>query len=490
MFCGLFNGAPLRQRYMDVGCRVCERMAGDRLEGLLLNCLGLLSRYLVILSVVCLPVPILAANGIQPGSTPHTPHLSVGSDLSVSDSDRKWLHWFETQIIQHPGIEAGRQRLEAAYSRAADRQQPLYNPELETEFDWQGGEANYQLGLSQNIDWQGKRAQGRKLSRLHEAQAQQRFLLLIQQRYARVLIALIERQTVVQKAQLASNDEAQLEALLQQVEARHQAGDLGALDAELAFLSLTQRLSRTAHAMVELKMANARLRELLPDWSEQQSQFSRRVLYSAPTPQPQIGLNQIGANQLEPVEQWVERHPSVVVAKLRWQVAQQDIELMALSTRSDPNVGINVGINVGSSGDDGLLGLKFSLPLKIRNNNGAALSASRQHALETESLYRAAHTKQRIAIETSQTVLDTYRRHYERWQSLVAGKGEHLRTTLLNRWSAGDINTTEYLQTLQQYSESQWAGIELKRQIDLAQVNWLVQTGQVVTHFNDTKEFE
>lgn len=483
MFCGLFNGASLRQRYMDAGCRVCERMAGDRLEGLLLNRLGLLSRYLVILSVMCLPVPILAANGVQPGSTPH---LRVGSDLPASDSDRKWLRWFDKQITQHPVIEAGRQRLEAAYSRTADRQQPLYNPELETEFDWQGGEANYQLGLSQNIDWQGKRAQGRKLSRLHEAQAQQRFSLLIQQRYARVLIALIERQAVVQKAQLASNDEAQLEALLQQVEARHQAGDLGALDAELAFLSLTQRLSRTAQAMVELKMANARLRELLPDWSEQQSQFSRRVLYSAPTPQSQIGLNQIGANQLEPVEQWVELHPLVVVAKLRWQVAQQDIELMALSTRSDPNV----GINVGSSDDDSLLGLKFSMPLKIRNNNGAALSASRQHAFETESLYRAAHTKQRIAIETSQTVLDTYRRHYGRWQSLVAGKGEHLRTTLLNRWSAGDINTTEYLQTLQQYSESQWAGIELKRQIDLAQVNWLVQTGQVVTHFNDTKEFE
>jgi len=362
-------------------------------------------------------------------------------------------------------------------AQAVDRMQPLYNPEVETEFEREGDYSNYQLGLSQTIDWQGKRDLGRGMSRLIEAQAQQAFELLIQQRYARVLSALIERQAAVQKAQLASNDETQLEALLQQVEKRQQVGDLGELDAELAFLSLTQRLSHTAQAMVELKIANAALRELLPDWSAQRSQFPG-ALFS--------GAFQFVSNQSNSIEHWTEQHPLVTVAKLRWQVLLQDSKLMALNRHSDPRV----GINLGSSGDENLVALKFSMPLKVRNKNLAELRASHQQASAAESLYHAAQTKQRIAIETSQAVLNTYRRHHQRWQSLVAGKGEQFRTTLLHRWNNGDLNTTEYLLALQHYSESQWAGIELKRQIDLAEVNWLFQTGRVVTHLNDTKEFE
>lgn len=389
--------------------------------------------------------------------------LSLSGTAIAASPNLEWAPWFQNQIYQHPEIIAAREKMNAAFSAAEGRQNPLYNPKLETEIEREGDNDNYSVGISQTIDWWDKRGTRKQQAGFSRTAARQAYELVVQQKIAESLQTLIEWQAANQQSELALQQETQMETLITLITKRQSVGDLGQVDAELALLSFSQKLNETAHAQVRLRQSEAQLRELLSDWSPKRSESISVAFWSFNIPRS--------------ASHWVDEHSAVTAAKAEWEVIQQSAKLVQLESKAEPTF----GINAGKTGDDNVVALTFSMPLNIRNNFSAEVRAANQEALSAEAQYRAIRRKQQFAIESSRATLSEFQQRFERLKSLMRGRGERIESLLEKQWSSGDMSTTEYLLALQQRAEGLVAGIELQTQFQLARIEWLLQSGQLTT---------
>ncbi len=386
--------------------------------------------------------------------------LAILINIQSVNAQTTSTSWLSMQINKHPDIIAAKEEMNAVFSNAEGNKQPLYNPELETGYEREGDANNYSIGINQTIDWWDKRETKEQQANFSLTQASKHFDFLVQEKTAQALQALVTWQAAKKQAVIAQEQEKQLETLLDIVKDRQKAGDLGQVDAELTFLSLSQMLNVTAKVQVQLKQAEAQTKELLRDWTP-----DKEVI-------PAQGLT-ITNYQLSP--QWLEQHPLVLAAKAQWQITRSDAQLALLETKADPTIGINAGKN----DRENVLGVTFSMPLNIRNNYSAQARAANQQAIAAEANFRSVMRKQRFAIQSSTDTLITYQKNYQRWQQLMDGRGKRSGDLLQKQWQSGDVSTTEYLLALQQRAEGLNAGIELQSQFQLSQIDWLLQVGQI-----------
>ncbi len=188
--------------------------------------------------------------------------------FTMSQNMQSWDTWFNNQIKQHPEIIAAREKMNSAFSMAEGKSNPLYNQELETEFEQEGDEGNYRVGMSQTIDWWDKRDTRKQQASFNRFAARKTYELTLQRKIVELLQTLIEWQAANKQSALALQQEVQMEILIALITKRQNAGDLAQLDAELAFLSFSQKLNTTAQTQVRLRQIEARLRELLPGWAQ------------------------------------------------------------------------------------------------------------------------------------------------------------------------------------------------------------------------------
>lgn len=386
--------------------------------------------------------------------------MSLAILINIQSVNAQTTSWLSMQINKHPDIIAAKEEMNAVFSNAEGNKQALYNPELETGYEREGDANNYSIGINQTIDLWDKRETKEQQANFSLTQASKHFDFLVQEKTAQALQALVTWQAAKKQAVIAQEQEKQLETLLDIVKDRQKAGDLGQVDAELTFLSLSQMLNVTAKVQVQLKQAEAQTKELLRDWTP-----DKEVI-------PAQGLT-ITNYQLSP--QWLEQHPLVLAAKAQWKITRSEAQLALLETKADPTIGINAGKN----DRENVLGVTFSMPLNIRNNYSAQARAANQQAIAAEANFRSVMRKQRFAIQSSTDTLITYQKNYQRWQQLMDGRGKRSGDLLQKQWQSGDVSTTEYLLALQQRAEGLNAGIELQSQFQLSQIDWLLQVGQI-----------
>jgi outer membrane protein TolC len=391
--------------------------------------------------------------------------LSVIFSQSISaaqeqSTDKTKEVWLALQVNKHPDIVAARETMNAIFSMALGNKQPLYNPELQTGYEREGDANNFTIGINQKIDWWNKRETKAQIADFSLTQASKHFNYLVQEKTAQALQALVTWQATKKQSVVALEQEKQLGTILDLVTKRQQSGDLGQIDAELTFLSLTQILNVTAKTQVQLKQAQAQVNELLQDWTP-----DTVVL-------PAQGLT---FSNYESSPQWLEQHPLVVEAKVQWQISKGDAQLAILNTKAEPTI----GVNAGKTARENTLGLTFSMPLNIRQDFSAQAQAANQQSIAAEANFRSVFRKQKYAIQAAADTLMVYQQNYQRWQKLMEGRGERSGDLLHKQWQSGDLSTTEYLLALQQRAEGLNAGIELQSQYHLSQIEWLLQVGQV-----------
>ena len=372
--------------------------------------------------------------------------------------------WLIQQINKHPDILAAKETMKAVFSQAQGSKKALYNPELTTGYEREGDTNNFEIGINQKIDWWDKREAREQQANFSLTQVSKYFSSLQQVKISQALQALISYKAAKEQATIANEQEQQLTTLLEIVQQRQQTGDLGQVDAELTYLSLSQILNNTALAQVTLKKAIVRVKELLPDWTE-----DRKVL-------PAQGIV-INTDNVSPLmqQEWLNTHPAVLAAKAQWQVSKAQAQVVLLNTKAEPTF----GIRAGKIAQDTLIGLDFSMPLNIRNDFSEQARAANQFANAAESTYRSVFRQQKFAIQASKATLLAYQKNYHRWVKLMQGRGKRSGYLLAKQWQSGDMSTTQYLLALQQRAAGLSAGIELKNQYRLSQIDWLLQVGQL-----------
>jgi len=373
-----------------------------------------------------------------------------------------WNGWLASQIQQHPDVLAAREQLLGSKANADAVGQPLYNPELSSELERNGEYNNYRVGVQQTIDWwdrQGARQdQAGYLRTAAEALYRQQLL----DKTAEALAALVEWRSASRAATIAQGQKKQLDTLLELVERRQRVGDLGNIDAELTFLSLSKQLAQVAEVEAALQKAESRVRELLPQWTAERGGVPEDFWPSQP-----------GST----TDQELLQHPAVASARAQWQSLEEKAEATRRSAKAEPTVGVNVGRDGGES----VVGLSFSIPLNVRNNFSAETRAASRAALEAEARFQAIYRKQRFDWQASQAAWQRFDQQYRRWQEMVQGRVGRSAELLERLWRSGELSTTDYLLALNQRAESLLAGIALEKQTRLTLTDVLLQSGHLTT---------
>lgn len=371
-----------------------------------------------------------------------------------------WSAWLASQIQQHPEVLAAREQLLGSNASADAVEQPLYNPELSTDLERNGEEDNYRVGVQQTIDWWDRRGARRQQAGYLRSAAEALYQQQVLDKTAEALAALVVWHAANRAAAIAQAQQQQLNTLLELVEKRQRAGDLGSIDAELTFLSLSQQLAQVAEVEATLEKAKTRVRELLPNWTPERSGIPEHFWPSAPG---------------SATDQELLTHPAVASAYARWQSLKEEAEVTRRTAKAEPTFGVNAGRDGGES----VVGLTFSMPLNVRNNFSAETRAAERTALEAEARFQAIYRKQRFDWQAARAAWQRYEQQYRRWQEVVQGRIENSAELLERQWRSGDLSTTDYLLALNQRAESLLAGIELEKQTRLALTEALLQSGRL-----------
>ncbi len=396
--------------------------------------------------------------------------LSSGVAFSATSSEanqsQAWQNWLKNQIETQPEIIAAKQQLKAQLLLADGRTQPLYNPELETEFERLDSADNYRIGINQTLDVWGKRSNRRQEAEFIRLAAEQTYAQTYQEKLAEALSVLATYQASKARYLLAQQQEQQINTLFQLVKNRQEAGDLGQIEVNFSLASLAQRLSETAQAMADFRTAETQAWELFPNLPSDKS--------VVPTQLWQVNAGPVSS---ENSPNSLDSHPRVLLAKAQWNIQKEAAELARLDTKADPTL----GINAGRDGDEDVVGLTFSIPLNVRNNFSAERRAADEQALSAEAAYLAARRKQQYQIQAASSIARQYQKQLLRLQSLLQQSNEESLKLLEKQWRTGDLSTNEYLVALQQNMAGALSGIELQEKFQLAVIDWLKASGQVKT---------
>ncbi|HHH35887.1 MAG TPA: TolC family protein [Gammaproteobacteria bacterium] len=369
------------------------------------------------------------------------------------------LRLVEQVLEEHPAVRAAAADLAAAEAAADAASRPLYNPELELDTEQTAANATY-LGLSQTIDWGGKR-KARKDIGNHEKEAARAALALARLDVARRLLeGLNAYHTAAATSRLARRRVALLEDFLRLARQRFSAGDVGRSDVDLARLSLSESRMAAAEQASRLAAADAELRTLVlsppPQWP---------ALASLPPPLAEAPVD----------EALLAAHPRLRQARARAGAGRAGMALARKSRRPDPTV----GVRGGRDDEDTLLGLTLTLPLFVRNDFRAEVRAAAATARSGEERLRDVRRNLRAAMEAAASRYRLIRAALEDWER-EGSASLRGRVDLLRRlWESGEINTIDYLVQLQQTLDTEQAAQSLRGAAWDAWLAWLTASAQV-----------
>ena len=382
------------------------------------------------------------------------------------------MGWIRQQIERLPDLQAAREKRNATLSQANALTQPLYNPELGAGYEQEGSAENYQLTLSQKIDWWDQRGKQSEQAELLRVKAEQEYRLNYQQTLSSTFQALVNWQASRERYQLAMEQERQLDQLINLVQDRQQSGDLGQIDVELTLLSLSQTLADTAEAVAAYQSSENEVRRWLPNWQANRSLLNKQFWQR---------LSQLlqSSSDKKP-EQFLNTLPELRIAKAEWEIQRATAEQLQLSNKPEPSIAINAGRN----GEDDVIGLNLSIPLNIRNGYQDVNQAALQQTFAAEARYLAINRELRYQLDSSRALAEQYRRQKQRWQTIMQSSQANSGELLRRQWQTGDLGTSQYLQALKQRNEGINAGITLTHESRLAMITWLYSSGQINQVFN------
>jgi len=389
-----------------------------------------------------------------------TLQLLLATAVHAADVPEDWGSWLVRQVDMHPDVVAASETMNANLALADQLDRPIYNPGLLGSYEREGDRNNWRVGLGQTFDINRRRVAQNDQAAAVRSAARQSFTAAWQGQAIEVLGAMVTRQAAQQRYELALEQQAQLDIIIDLMRQRQQAGDVGQIDVEMTTLSLSQRLNHTALSLAEFQSAEAVLRELLLMWNENLAEVPEEF-WALPV--------------VQPPEEWLLNHPDVLAARAIWESLQHQATVADRARKAEPTL----VLDGGKEGDESVVSLALAVPLLLRNNYDDQVRSANQTALAAKANYRATQRRLSFQMEAATTVARQYREQFERWQKVSANSGERSGNLLELQWAEGDLSTNEYLVLLQQRIDGLLASIELTENYRLSLLEWLNTTGRV-----------
>ena len=363
----------------------------------------------------------------------------------------------QTLLEGHPAYLAAKAELDRASAQARASGQPLYNPEIEVEYE-DATDITKTLGLSQTFDWSGKRRASRKVGDASIRVAQASLAQIRQQLLTELLTELSQLQTATASADLATRRISLLTEFLQLAKRRFAAGDIASSDVDLAQLALSEARMQAAVLNADVSTARAKV----------------NALVAAPTAGWPALPDLPVAAAAGSLEQWLEQLPAMRQAAAESAAAKAGIQLAQKRRRADPTL----ALRGGKEEDNTLIGVTASIPLFVRNTFRSEVDAANAEAIRAEQRYYDLLRRARAEFQSAEQRYRLTRAALKDWQQ-SGQKSLHGRVRLLKQlWQTGEIDTTDYLVQLQQTLDTESASVDLLRTTWQAWVAWLAASGQ------------
>ncbi|WP_064792380.1 TolC family protein [Shewanella woodyi] len=373
-----------------------------------------------------------------------------GTDFST------WLPELMQDFNALPEVRAQEAKRKQASLMIKAADQAVYNPELGLGYQ-NASEDTYSLDISQTIDWGDKRGAATRKAQLEAEILLSDIALERSQMLANTLLALVEQSQAskalaFQKQQLVSA-KTQLKIAVQQME----LGDLSAVELQLIQLDVASKAADYAVAEQASITADADVLMLLGSSELPFNGFLGALTTSLVSKQvsPQLPALKSAYQQ-------------VLLAKVAAQQVKAD-------TSADPTI----SLSAEREGEENKLGVGLSIPLQIRNNYSDTLAVAGQEIAVAEQSYLARErvlTQQQKKFNLS---LPRLTERYQEWRELVFHSGQEAASALGQQWKAGDINTSDYLQSQRQLSSSFLAGLSLETALYSSWLEWMGASGQL-----------
>ncbi len=384
----------------------------------------------------------------------------AGETVPFREADAELRDFARRVVEENPRVRAAAAALEQARNEALAAGRPLYNPELEVDYEDASSTAG-SVGINQAIDWGDKRsarsevADHRVLEKAAELQRIRQDLL------AELLGGIADYQSAGMLHRLARQRSELMERFESLARKRREAGDLNQVELDLARLASAQARLQLASAATDLAAARQTLLAIVGERPRQWPELPDV------TPSPRVGEAEI--------ERLVAGLPQVRVLKARLAAARSTVELRRRERVPDPVI----GVRGGQEESDLLVGLNLSIPLFVRNDFRAEVAVADQAALvaEQEGVDLVRRARARLV-----SALERYRLVREAWQTWQRQGMESVRsqTEVVDRlWRAGELSTADYLVQLRQIIDTRASAAGLWRRLWRSWIEWLAAGGRI-----------
>jgi len=383
--------------------------------------------------------------------------LPLASEATASSA----LSTFARQILRsHPRVQAAQAEVDAARARERAAGRALYNPELDAEYE-DSEVRTRSIGINQTIDLGGKRGARERAASFETQSALESLAIVRQGVLAELLSALGMVDVAAEQLRIADERKALMERLRTLADERRQVGDLSQIEIELARLAYAEAaLLRSQAAAQQVTAEQAFARVAGADLSSYPS---------LPGTYVPVTLNEPAVNAI------LTDLPSVRAAQARVSAAQAVEDLRRRERWPDPTI----GLYAGREGDDDLVGVRFSIPLPVRNSYRAEVDAASAE-FEAMGLSVANDYRQlRAELVAAQQRYELARTGWDDWQRLGAASLVSQTEMLERLWRAGELDTTDYLVQLRQTLDTRVAASEQRGVVWQSWIAWLAVSGQV-----------
>jgi len=374
---------------------------------------------------------------------------------------RPVLHEFLTEVLEgHPSllsIEASQRAVEA---RAQGKARSIYNPVFAIGYV-NNRDREKEIGISQTIDWSGKRRSRTKVGRAEVVASKSAYSLAKKGLLTAVLQSLTEYQTALQIYKVAEDRTRLSEDFLKLAQRRNLAGELPRSELLTAMLALSESQAVKNEASSELSQSKENLIALVGE---------ERAVWP----------NLVGVPVADDARTFVydiETLPEIILARNQIEIFRAQINVARSERKPDPTIGVTVGQEGGGSRIDDeprrtTAGLRLSLPIPIWNSYKAEVRAAGADLNQSEQNYFVVENQVTARLEATMNRYQSAANAWNEWSKQGAMPLSVQRDLLKRLLEAQEISAVDYLVQLNQTFEVENTSIELNGRLWNAWFAW------------------
>ena len=384
-----------------------------------------------------------------------TSGTEIENSLSVNDLMAR-------AILTNPAVKSAQEKLEAEVARGRSLGQSLYNPTLDLEYE-NSDQVTKSIGISQTIDWRGKRTTNQNLAQIRTEKARLEYKIARNNVMASIAKAISDYERNNEILSLREKSLNSATELASYAQSRHLQGDITLKELQTANLALFRARTEKNNAMSAMLGAKQLVEALT---GVEAMYWSLTYLSNLPLP---------------PLEENINREsPSLLLSQAAYFEKKAEVEVARKRRSVDPTV----GVKYGKEGDSDLIGVNLSVPLPIRNTFSHDFVASQKDMQSSEFDFENKKRLYEATLISNHSRISLLSSSWQSWQSGDDKSLDNQYELMARLLENDEISTLNYLLEIEQLFQTEEAIIDMRFNLEVAWIDWFELTG----NFNEWME--